>query len=195
MKQKKNIYKKDKAAAQQYLTILKETAQKIDAIFSTPNIDTEKLAGILFLCTFKVKTLTEAEPGLETCFSKLLSCQALAQPLYRIAQDAILILVTLAETAKNHLSPEDIKFFKLADNINSMKTIANLFDGDLKKNIIKAHIWGSSVSQKNIAEILLFWTSLAPVYLTLEKQIIEKNISPILKHVVTMTDSFIAQIS
>jgi hypothetical protein len=192
---KQNLANKDKMAAKQYLIILKETAQKIEAIFSTTSIDTDKLAGILFLCAFKIKSLTEAEPSLETCFSKLLSCKALAQPLSHIAQDTLLLLITLAENAKKNLTGEDIKFFKLAENIDAMKTIAKFFDGDFKKNLIKAQLWGPQISQKNIAEVLLFWTSLAPVYVTLEKQILEKNIAPILQHLIVMTDGFIAQVS
>ena len=194
---KKNLAHKDKNVAKKYLMIIKETADKLASIFENNNlsIHTEQIAGILFLCAFKANALSDNEPGLENCFAQLLACESLEQPLCLIAQDALILLITLAENAKKHLSSDDIKLFKLTENITAMKTIAKLFDGNFKRNLIKSQLIGPKISQKTIAEIVLFWTSLAPVYVTLERQIIEHNIADILKHIIAMTDQFIVQLN
>jgi len=194
---KQQLSRKDKASAKQYFTIIKDTVQKLQNALDNPKqpLDIEKLLGIIFLCAFKMNSLTEAEPSLEIYIDSILSSTSMLKPLCTLAQDAIQLLIILADNAKKQLNTEDIKLFKLSENIAAMTTVAKLFDGDFKMNLLKAQFFGPKVSEKTVAKIVIFWTSLAPVYLELEKQIIEQNIRTILQNIVTMTDGFIAQLN
>lgn len=194
---KQQISRKDRVSVKQYFTIIKDTVQKLQTAFDNQKqpLDIEKLLGIIFLCAFKMNSLTEAEPSLEIYIDSILSSRSMLKPLCTLAQDAIQLLIILADNAKKQLNANDIKLFKLSENIVAMTTIAKLFDGDFKMNWLKAQFFGPKVSEKTVAKIVLFWTSLAPVYLELEKQIIEQNIRTILQNIVTLTDGFIAQLS
>lgn len=192
---KKHYHPKDAPAVKQYLLIIKDTLQKIELVFTENQgaFDVEKLAGIIFLSAFKIKSLEESNAVIAQCIDQTVSSQALVAPFCRIAQDLINLFLVLAEHAKKQLRPEDIKMLKLTENVETMKNIAKLFDGDLKNNLIKAQLWGPKISQQAITKIALFWISLAPAYLSLKKQVFETHLLTIMHTFIAMTDEFIAQ--